>query len=67
MVALDPLLSRRAGVWRRELGGLRPTAEPVITLAESVIDMHTQEFVVLRDVVIAEHRRRNGEPELATV
>jgi hypothetical protein len=48
-----------------------PAVEPPLPaspmpLADSVIDMHTQEFVVLRDVVLAEHRRRTGEPELAT-
>jgi len=41
-------------------------ADPAMPLAHTVTDMRTQEFVVLRDVVLAEHRRRTGEPELAT-
>ena len=35
-----------------------------VPVAHTVTDMHTQEFVVLRDAVLAEHRRRSGEPEL---
>lgn len=30
-----------------------------------VAEMHTQEFVVLREAVLAEHQRRTGEPVLA--
>ena len=36
-------------------------AAPVLTVA----DMHTQEFVALREAVIAEHHRRTGEIRLA--
>jgi hypothetical protein len=36
-----------------------------VPVADIVTDMHTQEFVVLRDAVLAEHRRRTGEAELA--
>jgi hypothetical protein len=32
---------------------------------ELVTDMHTGEFVALRDAVIAEHQRRSGELRLA--
>jgi hypothetical protein len=39
---------------------------PVAPLAATVTDMRTQEFVVLHDVVLAEHARRTGEPEFAT-
>lgn len=33
--------------------------------AHAVTEMHTQEFVVLRDAVLAEHHRRTGEQQLA--
>ena len=46
-------------VWRypRE-----PEAAPVEAI---VTDMHTQEFVALREAVIAEHERRTGDLQLA--
>jgi uncharacterized membrane protein YccC len=33
--------------------------------ADTVIDLHTQEFEILRDAVLVEHHRRTGERELA--
>jgi uncharacterized membrane protein YccC len=40
----------------------RPAAEPAV---ETVTDLRTQEFEVLRDAVLIEHHRRTGERELA--
>lgn len=40
----------------------RTVAEPA---AETVTDLRTQEFEVLRDAVLIEHHRRTGERELA--
>lgn len=37
-------------------------AEPGI---DTVTDLHTQEFEILRDAVLIEHHRRTGERELA--
>lgn len=53
-------------LYRGAPAGESPADETVSPLAESVTDMRTQEFVVLRDVVLAEHRRRTGEPEFVT-
>jgi hypothetical protein len=41
-------------------GAILPAVDPDV-----VADMHTQEFVVLREAVLAEHHRRTGEPVLA--
>lgn len=41
-----------------------PAQEPP-AVAAAVTEMHTQEFVVLRDAVLAEHHRRTGELQLA--
>jgi uncharacterized membrane protein YccC len=40
----------------------RPREEPA---AETVTDLRTQEFEILRDAVLIEHHRRTGERELA--
>jgi hypothetical protein len=40
----------------------RSGAEPGI---DTVTDLHTQEFEILRDAVLIEHHRRTGERELA--
>lgn len=50
-------LVRRFRRPRAESGG-----EPA---AETVTDLRTQEFEVLRDAVLVEHHRRTGERELA--
>lgn len=41
-----------------------PVAPPP-AFAHAVTDMRTQEFVLLRDLVVAEHHRRTGERQLA--
>jgi hypothetical protein len=41
-----------------------PAGEPPVV--DSVTDMRTQEFIVLREAVLAEHQRRTGERELVT-
>jgi hypothetical protein len=43
-------------------GETHPQPHPV---RNAVAEMHTQEFVVLREAVLAEHHRRTGEPVLA--
>jgi hypothetical protein len=46
-----------------------PATAPLEALAEApaetVIDLRTQEFEILRDAVLIEHHRRTGERELA--
>jgi hypothetical protein len=39
--------------------------EDAAPMDEIVSDMHTQEFVALREAVIAEHQRRTGDLQLA--
>ena len=48
---------REAGVTAAPASGHAPVA--------TVTEMHTQEFVALRDAVIAEHQRRTGDLRLA--
>jgi uncharacterized membrane protein YccC len=40
----------------------RPREEPAV---DTVTDLRTQEFEILRDAVLTEHHRRTGERELA--
>jgi hypothetical protein len=59
VLSFSGCLAAVALVWRYPA---EPAAAPVDAI---VTDMHTQEFVALREAVIAEHERRTGDLQLA--